>query len=115
MNRKTILVCLLALLALSATMVAAQDPVTIRMGTWAGVDEAAELNALIEEINASQSDFQIIQEPTPADYYTQIQTQLAGGTAAAAFHVQIALGIFVWLGLYLREGRLRELIPLRKP
>jgi len=31
------------------------------------------------------------------------------------FHVQIALGIFVWLGLYLREGRLRELIPLRKP
>lgn len=82
MNRKAILVCLLALLALSATMVAAQDPVTIRMGTWAGVDEAAELNAILEEINASQSDFQIIQEPTPADYYTQIQTQLAGGTAA---------------------------------
>src|SRR5436309_7235829 len=31
------------------------------------------------------------------------------------FFVQIALGIFVWLGLYLRESRLKELIPLRVP
>jgi DoxX-like family len=30
------------------------------------------------------------------------------------FIVQIVLGIFVWLGLYLRESRLRELIPIRK-
>ena len=29
------------------------------------------------------------------------------------FFVQIALGIFVWLGLYLRENRLKGLIPLR--
>ena len=29
------------------------------------------------------------------------------------FLLQVALGILVWLGLYLREGRLRELIPLR--
>ena len=29
------------------------------------------------------------------------------------FFLQIAIGIFVWLGLYLREIRLRELIPLR--
>ena len=29
------------------------------------------------------------------------------------FFVHIALGIFVWLGLYLREDRLRGLIPLR--
>jgi hypothetical protein len=27
--------------------------------------------------------------------------------------MQIALGVCVWLGLYLRENRLRELIPLR--
>jgi len=31
------------------------------------------------------------------------------------FFVQIALGIFVWLGLYLRESRLKALIPLRTP
>jgi DoxX-like family len=30
------------------------------------------------------------------------------------FLVQIALGLFVWLGLYLREDRLKELIPLRR-
>jgi hypothetical protein len=28
------------------------------------------------------------------------------------FFVQVALGIFVWLGLYLRENRLKGLIPL---
>ena len=31
------------------------------------------------------------------------------------FYVHIALGMFVWLGIYLREPRLKELIPLRKP
>lgn len=30
------------------------------------------------------------------------------------FFMQIAIGIFVWLGLYLRENRLKALIPLRK-
>jgi len=29
------------------------------------------------------------------------------------FLAQIGLGVFVWLGLYLREGRLKGLIPLR--
>ena len=29
------------------------------------------------------------------------------------FFVQAALGIFIWLGLYLRENRLKGLIPLR--
>jgi hypothetical protein len=31
------------------------------------------------------------------------------------FIVQMALGVFVWLGLYLREDRLKALIPLRRP
>jgi len=30
------------------------------------------------------------------------------------FYGQILLGIFVWLGLYLREDRLKALIPLRR-
>ncbi len=29
-------------------------------------------------------------------------------------YVHIVLGVLVWLGLYLREGRLTELLPLRK-
>jgi len=30
------------------------------------------------------------------------------------FFIQIALGILVWLGLYLRENRVKALIPLRR-
>jgi hypothetical protein len=30
------------------------------------------------------------------------------------FYLHIVLGILVWLGLYLRENRLKKLIPLRK-
>ena len=30
------------------------------------------------------------------------------------FFVQIAIGILIWLGLYLRENRLKALMPLRK-
>ena len=30
------------------------------------------------------------------------------------FALHIAMGILVWLGLYLRENRLKELLPLRK-
>lgn len=44
-----------------------------------------------------------------------------GGTIVTAWRVgdpvylQIALGLLLWLGLYLREPRLRPLIPMRKP
>jgi hypothetical protein len=31
------------------------------------------------------------------------------------FFVQILLGIVLWLGLWLRESRLRALLPLRTP
>jgi len=31
------------------------------------------------------------------------------------FFVQAGVGLLAWLGLYLREPRLRELIPLRRP
>lgn len=65
---------------------AAEEPagekVTIRLTTWAGVEEAAELQAILDEINASEEAFQIVHEPAPADYYTKVQTALAGGTAA---------------------------------
>ena len=54
----------------------------IRLATWAGVDEAKELQAVIDKVNAQASDYEIVHEPQPADYYTKIQTNLAGGTAA---------------------------------
>jgi hypothetical protein len=47
-------------------------------------------------------------------------TGYVGGTICTAWRVgdnaimQIALGILIWLGLYLRESRLKELLPLRR-
>jgi hypothetical protein len=31
------------------------------------------------------------------------------------FIVHVVLGMLIWLGIYLREDRLRALIPLRRP
>jgi multiple sugar transport system substrate-binding protein len=89
------------LVAGAANNALAQDPVTIRISTWAGVDEAAELQQRIDEINASQSDYQIVHEPIPSDYFVQVQTQIAGGTGADLYWMdqnQMALkseGVFL--------------------
>jgi multiple sugar transport system substrate-binding protein len=74
---------------LPAATSGAQDKVTIRITTWAGVDEAAEFQEIIDEVNASQDAFEIIHEPKPADYMLTLQTALAGGEAAD----------LMWLGL----------------
>ena len=56
--------------------------VKIRLATWTGVEEAKELQAVIDKVNAQATSYEIVHEPQPADYYTKIQTNLAGGTAA---------------------------------
>jgi len=57
--------------------------VTFRLTTWAGEDESKELQTLVlDEINSSQSEFEIVHEPAPADYLTKLQTGLAGGGGA---------------------------------
>jgi multiple sugar transport system substrate-binding protein len=58
------------------------EKVPIRLATWAGVEESQELQAVIDKINAQSTTYQIVHEPQPADFYTKIQTNLAGGTAA---------------------------------
>jgi len=59
------------------------ETVTFRLSSWAGEGESKELQELVlDKINASQSEFKIVHEPAPADYYTKIQTALAGGTGA---------------------------------
>lgn len=87
MKRIAFVVMAAALLLATTIVTFAQEPVTIRLSTWAGVDEAAELQVLLDEINASQSEYQIVHEPIPSDYYTQVQTQLAGGTGADLFWI----------------------------
>ena len=66
-----------------ATSEAPVEKVTIRLTTWAGEDESAELQELVlDKINAEATDFEIVHEPAPADYYTKLQTTIAGGTGA---------------------------------
>lgn len=84
MNRKFFVILIAALLVLGVTpKTRAQDKVTITISTWAGVDEAAELQGLIDEINANTDEYEIVHQPIPADYYTTVKTQLAApGTGA---------------------------------
>lgn len=64
------------------SMPVVSEKVKIRLATWAGVDEAKELQVVIDKVNAAATTYEIVHEPQPADYYTKIQTNLAGGTAA---------------------------------
>lgn len=80
---KRVLFLFLVAILLTVTISAgAQEPVTITISTWAGVDEAAELQVLIDEINAEVTGYQIVHQPIPGDYFPTVQTQLAGGTGA---------------------------------
>lgn len=63
----------------------ASRPVEVRVATWAGSSEAAELQEILDELNAGTDRYRIVQESSPAEYYTNLQTQLAGGTAADLF------------------------------
>jgi multiple sugar transport system substrate-binding protein len=63
----------------------AQEKTRIRLGTWAAVEEANELQAVLDEVNAAAEDFEIISEPQPADYYTKLQTTIAGRTGPDLF------------------------------
>ncbi len=72
--------------AIGAPIVAgAQEKVQIRLSTWAAVEEAAELQVVLDAVNAEATDFEIISEPQPSDYYTKLQTTIAGGTAPDLF------------------------------
>jgi multiple sugar transport system substrate-binding protein len=65
--------------------VRAQEKAKVRLSTWAGVDEAKELQGVVDKVNQAATAFEIVSEPNPADYYTKLQTTLSGGTAADLF------------------------------
>jgi multiple sugar transport system substrate-binding protein len=55
--------------------------VKLRLSTWVGADEAKELQAVIDKVNAKALTYEIVSEPVPDDFYTKIQTMIAGNTA----------------------------------
>jgi hypothetical protein len=44
-----------------------------------------------------------------------VATHIHGGDPAGRVMIPILLGVFVWLGLFLRHPRLGDLLPFRKP
>jgi multiple sugar transport system substrate-binding protein len=92
MNRRTVLGRAAALGVGAAAVgpfvhrrASAQEKVQIRLATWAGQEEAAELQLVIDEINQASTTFEIVSEPSPADYAVKLQTTIAGGTVADLF------------------------------
>lgn len=65
--------------------VRAQDRPKVRLSTWAGVDEAKELQAVVDKVNQAATAFEIVSEPNPAEYYTRLQTTISGGNSADLF------------------------------
>ncbi|MGG1880600.1 sugar ABC transporter substrate-binding protein [Paenibacillus cisolokensis] len=63
------------------------DKVTIRLSTWAGADEAKELQEILDELNSKSSVYEIVQDSNPAEYDTRILTQLTGQSGPDLFWV----------------------------
>jgi multiple sugar transport system substrate-binding protein len=63
------------------TAAASGEKTTITLATWAGGDESKDLQAVIDKVNAEATDFQIVHQAIPSDYYTKVQTMIAGNTA----------------------------------
>lgn len=61
--------------------------VKVRLSTWAGADEAKELQAIIDDLNAKSTTYEIVQDSNPAEYDTRILTQLTGNSGPDLFWV----------------------------
>jgi multiple sugar transport system substrate-binding protein len=61
--------------------------VQIRLATWAGADEAKELQAILDDLNAKSDVYEIVQDSNPAEYDTRMITQLSGDSGPDLFWV----------------------------
>jgi len=84
-----------------AASIKAQDKVVVRVTNWAGVEEAAEFQEIVDAVNAAQDKFEVVYEPKPADYYTVLQTALAGEEAPDLFWLDQDHMIWAWDGVLL--------------
>lgn len=65
-----------------------QGPVTITVGTWDGAQEQAQLQQIINKINAQHKGvFQIKDVNVPSNYDQKLKTELAAGTAPDMFYL----------------------------
>lgn len=63
------------------------EKATVRLSTWAGADEAKQLQKIIDKLNAKSTTYKIVQDSNPADYDTRLKTQLSGNSGPDIFWV----------------------------
>lgn len=61
--------------------------VEIRLSTWAGADEAKQLQAILDDLNKKSTVYTIVQDSNPAEYDTRLITQLSGSSGPDLFWV----------------------------
>jgi raffinose/stachyose/melibiose transport system substrate-binding protein len=81
MKRRFLTLGLMALLAFVFSTAAAQEPVTIVLGSWR-VDDVDQIETIIAEFEAEYPQINVVFDPTnPPDYNATLQTQFETGTA----------------------------------
>ena len=105
------------MLLMSATMKFMKPPMVMEGFTKMGYPEHLALTLGIVELACTV----LYVFPRTAVLGAILLTGYLGGATAThvrigeAFHMPVLFGVLVWLGLYLRDPRLRALVPLRKP
>ncbi|MNO18857.1 Bacterial extracellular solute-binding protein [compost metagenome] len=61
--------------------------VEVKLTTWAGADEAKELQQLLDELNEKSTTYTIVQDSNPAEYDTRLITQLTGDSGPDLFWI----------------------------
>jgi multiple sugar transport system substrate-binding protein len=61
--------------------------VEVKLTTWAGADEAKELQQLLDELNKKSTTYTIVQDSNPAEYDTRLITQLTGDSGPDLFWI----------------------------
>lgn len=69
-----------------------KEKVELKLSTWAGSEEADELQAILDKLNAASDTYTIVQDSNPADYETRLTTQLSGNAGPDLFWVSATRG-----------------------
>lgn len=93
-GRSRVVVLAFGVLLLASTLLVsgaqeslAASKIKLRLATWAGVEEAKELQAILDQLNGKSTTYEIVQESSPADYMTKLTTTLAAQTGADLFWI----------------------------
>jgi len=78
---------LVSTLVIGSAVGLAASKTKIRLATWAGVDEANELQEILDRLNAKSTTYEIVQESSPAEYDTKLITTLAAEAGADLYWI----------------------------